>query len=55
MATVLLAIMIAAVLVAIGTPIAAIWIYRNRRNLFPDLRDQELKLKQEPQERQEPS
>jgi len=39
---VLLAILFTAIAIAIGTPIAAIQIYRNRRKIFPDLSDQEL-------------
>lgn len=41
-ATVLLAIMIAAVAIAVGTPIAAILVYRNRHKIFPDLKDKDL-------------
>lgn len=44
-ATVLLAILIAAGAIAVGTPVAAILVYRNRRKLFPDMRDEELAIK----------
>lgn len=39
---ILLAILIAAISIAIGTPVAAILIYRNRHRLFPDLKEHEL-------------
>jgi peptidoglycan hydrolase CwlO-like protein len=39
--TVLFAILLAAGIIAIGTPIAAILIYRNRRKLFPDMSDRD--------------
>ncbi len=39
---VLLAILFTAVVIAIGTPIAAIQVYRNRHKIFPDLGDHEL-------------
>ncbi|PWU02854.1 MAG: hypothetical protein C5B53_01215 [Candidatus Melainabacteria bacterium] len=39
--TVLFAILLAAGIIAVGTPIAAILIYRNRRKLFPDMPDRE--------------
>ena len=38
---VLVTIVIGALLTAVGTPLAAILIYRNRRKLFPNLSDQE--------------
>lgn len=39
--TVLFAILMAAGIIAIGTPIAAVLIYRNRRKLFPDMSDRD--------------
>jgi archaellum component FlaC len=39
--TVLFAILLAAGIIAIGTPVAAILIYRNRRKLFPDMSDRD--------------
>jgi chromosome segregation ATPase len=39
---VLFAIVCAAIAIAIGTPLAAVLVYRNRHKLFPDLRDHEL-------------
>jgi hypothetical protein len=39
LASVLFAILVAAVAIAIGTPIATVLIYKNRRKLFPDMRD----------------
>lgn len=41
---VLLFIMLSTVMIAIGTPIAALLIYKNRRKFFPDLKDSELDL-----------
>lgn len=42
--TVLFTIFAAAVIIAVGTPIAAILIYRNRRRLFPDMPDGDFPL-----------
>jgi peptidoglycan hydrolase CwlO-like protein len=42
LATVLGAIVLAAIAISIGTPIAAIFIYRNRKKIFPNLSDHEL-------------
>jgi chromosome segregation ATPase len=39
--TVLFAILLAAGIIAVGTPIAAILIYKNRKRLFPDMSDRE--------------
>lgn len=39
--TVLFTIMVAAVAIAVGTPIAAILVYKNRKKLFPDIPDHE--------------
>jgi hypothetical protein len=39
---VLLAILVAAVAIAVGTPLAAILVYRHRHTLFPDLKEHEL-------------
>ncbi|HEY9760830.1 MAG TPA: hypothetical protein V6C97_37105 [Oculatellaceae cyanobacterium] len=42
LATVLAAILIATIAISIGTPIAAIYVYRNRKKIFPGLSDHEL-------------
>jgi prefoldin subunit 5 len=42
LATVLGAIVLAAIAISVGTPIAAIFIYRNRKKFFPNLSDHEL-------------
>jgi hypothetical protein len=42
--TVLFTILVAAGIIAIGTPIAAILIYRNRRKLFPDMSDRDFRV-----------
>ncbi len=39
---ILLAILFTAIVIAVGTPIAAIQVYRNRQKIFPDLREHEL-------------
>jgi chromosome segregation ATPase len=53
LATVLGAIVLAAIAISIGTPIAAIYIYRNRKKIFPNLSDHELMPKDREAEREE--
>lgn len=48
LATILFTIVIAAIAVAIGTPIAAILIYKNRHKIFPDMRDHDFPGAKEP-------
>jgi DNA repair exonuclease SbcCD ATPase subunit len=45
---ILLAILVAAAAVAIGTPVAAVMIYRNRHKLFPGMSDREMPKVVEP-------
>jgi len=42
LATVLGAILVATIAISIGTPVAAIYVYRNRKKIFPNMSDQEL-------------
>ncbi len=53
LATVLGAIVLATVAISIGTPIAAIAIYRNRKRFFPNMSDHELMPKNQATEREE--
>jgi len=48
LASVLAAMFLATITVAVGTPVAALLIYRNRKKLFPGLRDEELKMSGKP-------
>ncbi len=51
LATVLGAIVVATIAISIGTPLAAIVVYRNRKRIFPNMSDQELVPKDKDQDR----
>jgi peptidoglycan hydrolase CwlO-like protein len=52
-ATVLGAIVLATIAISIGTPIAAIIIYRNRKRIFPNMSDHELMPKEKDADKEE--
>jgi septal ring factor EnvC (AmiA/AmiB activator) len=55
LATVLGAIVLAAVCIAVGTPIAAVLIYKHRRTLFPTMRDHDFPVAKESDKTKEPA